>query len=278
MDMKIFFLLLISLPVYSQTATSIYDEDTKTPIPYVNIWVVGENWGTIADENGRYLIDKLTLGDSITLSAMGYKNKTVSVLKNADTIYLKPQPILLNEVVIGRKKNKKIKIGTLKNKETLVADFTERGSAEGNFSITRYFSGDVIYEEMPFLTRVTVRAYSKYKNQYFAMAVRSVGENGKPDKLLNDAPILCLVKTGSGSLLKVDVSKLNIKIPANGFFITLEKFQKDAKMVDKSFGPFIVMCKNNNNKDTFVWRYKNGYWLWDYFNNQEIAMEIEIGN
>ena len=92
------------------------DADTKMPLPFVNIGIIGEGIGTISDSNGYFIMELPTksLGDDLTFSYMGYKSQKINIIDLRDSlnkIFLKESTIVLNEVSVysNKIKTKKIK-------------------------------------------------------------------------------------------------------------------------------------------------------------------------
>jgi len=105
-----FLLLLIPFLVCSQEQTAkglVLDEDTKQPIPYVNISILESQIGTSSDYDGSYslTIEAVDLEKEIKLSSLGYKDTTflVSNFLKLETIKLKPIAEMLDEVLISDK-------------------------------------------------------------------------------------------------------------------------------------------------------------------------------
>lgn len=81
----ILFFLTISL-VYPQSGSvKGIVTDGASPIPSVNILIVGENYGTITDINGNYILSSIPIGEyELRFSIVGYETKfiDVSILSN----------------------------------------------------------------------------------------------------------------------------------------------------------------------------------------------------
>lgn len=45
-------IVLFSTGLFSQVTGKVINEETKEPIPYVNIWLQGQDQGTTSPENG----------------------------------------------------------------------------------------------------------------------------------------------------------------------------------------------------------------------------------
>jgi hypothetical protein len=111
--LSLFFFLLINLSVYSQVNISIVDKSTNENIPFVTI-AFGNDDGVYTNENGQFNLE-LIKTNSIIVSALGYKTRTIIIntIKN-NTIFLEPDNVLLEEVLISNKK-KKFKIKKAKS-------------------------------------------------------------------------------------------------------------------------------------------------------------------
>jgi len=102
--MCLLLLAFTSHSALSQIKATVLDSTTKKPIPYVNVWVEGENNGTSCDKTGSFTLD-INTDKTITLSAVGYQKKNIKTIDITDLIYMKPQAIELNELVINKSKN-----------------------------------------------------------------------------------------------------------------------------------------------------------------------------
>ena len=114
--MKLGFLIILNLswfPVYSQLVTGkIVDADTKNPIGYVNIGVVGGYKGTVCDNDGSFSLNLSQQNDFDTLriSIIGYYpiSFTVGDFKKIFqqnlgglVIELSKKAIVLKEVIVS---------------------------------------------------------------------------------------------------------------------------------------------------------------------------------
>jgi hypothetical protein len=110
--------LSLLLPgVQAQTGEGFYiisgivkNSKNKKQVEYVNVSALGTNIGTISNEDGEFtlkLSDSLQVRE-IEFSCIGYYNMRISVSKNekpAQTFYLTPQSIQLNEIEVVSWKN-----------------------------------------------------------------------------------------------------------------------------------------------------------------------------
>jgi CarboxypepD_reg-like domain len=113
-----FFLILVFVALNSPYGYShdglILDQNTRQPLAFVNIGIPGKNIGTVSLINGYYSIDfQGYINDTIRFSMVGYEAREISIKHLPDTIFLKPDNTLLEEVLV---RSKKLRKGFLGNK------------------------------------------------------------------------------------------------------------------------------------------------------------------
>ena len=109
---------------YTTLKATILDQNTQTPIPFVNVGFIGKGIGSVTDAQGyfelTYLTDKMEGSDVIQFSMIGFKTKQIpirfisSLLSKKNTITLIPERYSLEEVVLGNTKLQNTTIGNLK--------------------------------------------------------------------------------------------------------------------------------------------------------------------
>ena len=95
--------LLLCLPLVARTQEVkgiIADRNTKTPIPYATVITAGQY--AIANDQGQFKIypNPYNINDSIAVQIMGYLDFKAPIGSLKDTLYLDPNPIALNEVIL----------------------------------------------------------------------------------------------------------------------------------------------------------------------------------
>ncbi len=76
---SLLFIVLVSISVFSQNITvKLIDANTKKPIPYANI-KTGVYSGVISNEEGYFTLHDIQNDSQITISCLGYKNRTLSI-------------------------------------------------------------------------------------------------------------------------------------------------------------------------------------------------------
>lgn len=137
---------LVSMCINAQTNYSgvIVDEYSKEVIPYVNIGFYEKNYGTISQENGRFMqkIPEDFINDTLYFSSIGYELKKVPVknLIEGDFVYLSRKTYELNSVTIRPQSYKEEVKGRTSDKGiTLIFEPSHKGSLSGA-EIGRSFS------------------------------------------------------------------------------------------------------------------------------------------
>lgn len=215
-------IVLIFLVIYTTTAAQIkatvIDSITREPVPYVNIWVEGEDIGTTSDENGRFElnIDKFK---SLHFSAVGYVNKQITYGNLTAIVSIHPSITVLEEVVIT--KGKRIK-------ERIINPIEE--AAPNNYFIKHdtlpTMLGLIVpyepeYESTPYITKLRFVASSHSKRGMFNVRIYTMSEEGTPKEILNSKNLLIKTKKGR-QIVEVDLSGANLKIPEDGIVIAAE--------------------------------------------------------
>ena len=117
-----FFIYLLFSNVLLGQITGVCINEKREAIPYVNISVKGEGIGTVSDENGEFKLEyiKTLKSDTLRFSHLGYNSLDLDINQIKNTIILKENNELLEEVVIaGNTKFKTKEVGTI-NKSELI--------------------------------------------------------------------------------------------------------------------------------------------------------------
>ncbi|MCH1518105.1 MAG: TonB-dependent receptor [Flavobacteriaceae bacterium] len=82
-------------------AGTVYDNETKTPIPGATIMVQGTNNGTTTDFDGNFILNNVSGNDVLIISYLGFESKTLKVNENdLSLIYLDESAEMLDEIVV----------------------------------------------------------------------------------------------------------------------------------------------------------------------------------
>ncbi|MFN7118593.1 MAG: carboxypeptidase-like regulatory domain-containing protein [Saprospiraceae bacterium] len=114
---KLFLVLIIGIStgsLFSQTYTlsgSVVNSESARPIPFATLYLVQQEKGTYANEEGKFIVTFDAAPDQLIISAVGYQSDTIMVnAANVEdlTIVLKPTDYVLETVeIIGERKQLK---------------------------------------------------------------------------------------------------------------------------------------------------------------------------
>jgi len=212
----IFFLL--TFKAQAQSIKTVRDSLTNEPIPYVNIWVDNEMIGTTSDENGKYHFVKNPNDRIIVFSSIGYKTRKVQYKDNLTSIYLTPDIIQFNEIVVtADRKGTKRKIGDFK--KSIVRYFFACGGHP--YMVGKFFPYNESFVNTPYLGQIEVLTLSQIENANFNVRLYTMNESGMPDKLIFNENILSIAKKGT-NLTTVDISDKLIEVPNTGILVAIE--------------------------------------------------------
>ena len=115
------------MEAYSQTTVkgTILDAETSLPIPYVNIGITQLRKGTVSDSNGKFTLGYNSKSDSVTISAIGYftRKMTVQDIFKSREISLVPKVYQVEDIVVYAKTlgDEKILGNKIKKKEQSIS-------------------------------------------------------------------------------------------------------------------------------------------------------------
>lgn len=144
----LFLALICSLTSFAQYETTIeaklLDKKTNQPISYANIGFFEKSIGTVSDANGDfkliYIDDAIGDADELQVSALGYQTLKVSkkqferYLINSNKIYLQPEPLALDEVVISNDKKVQVRLGSNDNSSDLMGYWKDKKALGGELA------------------------------------------------------------------------------------------------------------------------------------------------
>lgn len=147
---SLFFLLflLIAAVTNAQQATEVFgriiDSESKQPLEYVNVRMVGTPKATLSDFSGMYRLRTTEKIDSISFSYLGYKTRTVKIKRGVTqelNIEMGSDDLLLTEITVKAGKKKKRVIDTTANYvfyQVLKHKEQNRSQSLENFSYQNY--------------------------------------------------------------------------------------------------------------------------------------------
>ncbi len=225
----LFLALICSLTCFAQYETTIeaklLDKKTNQPIPYANIGFFEKSIGTVSDANGDfkllYLDDAIGNTDELQVSALGYQTLKVSkkqferYLVNTNKIYLRPEPLALDAVVITNDKKVQVRLGSNDNSSDLMGYWKDKKALGGELATKIKIRKDN--------TQLLDFKFNVLENASDSIKVRvNIYEykRGKPHKKISSQNIFHTISKKSG-LEVIDLKPYNIFV-SDDVVISLE--------------------------------------------------------
>lgn len=242
------FLSILSFESIAQYKFSgqILNQDSKKPIAYVNVGIVGKPIGTVSSVNGKFElnISSSSENDILKMSMLGFEPKSYMVsdlIKMADSaiFYLKPSPTTLNEVVVVLGKEKKIKA---KKSNISVGFYSGKLGGE----LGKY----IINDEEKILTEFVFNVKENLNDSLILrLNFYDVDTNKMPTKKINTQNIYIDVRNLQGEI-SVDLEPFAITVLSN-FVVTLEWIEDKNK----------IMFNALNTGDLYIRSSSQGLWV-----------------
>jgi len=230
---------LLWLAVHSQSVSGkIIDADSKNPLEYVNIGVVGKNKGTVCDRNGLFSLDlpEHFDEDTIRISVIGFRPVSYKV-KYFKRVYqesigglvigLVKQEIVLSEAFVASREFEEKQIGSkgrLGTIEFQSAKDTTLGGEIGTVIKVKKANG--------FLQDINIVIKSNNYDDSILFRINIYSMNGKlPGENILKEPIYASTKIKEG-ILSVNLEKHNIYVE-DDFLAAIEWI---GKMGEKTIG------------------------------------------
>lgn len=272
---KYFLIILFSCLGYSQDRIRVLNAQTSEPVSYANVWK--ENKIFTATDSLGYFISNQKNNVNYKITAIGYNEKYIN---STDSIILiVPKENLLQEVKIYNPKYLHTeKYGNAK-KATFVGVNFDATTPE----FIKFIPNESKKNEMKFINFISFYTNTSSKKRKINIIFYSVGQDGKPNKNINDENVICILKKGK-TLNKIDLKKMKIILPKEGIFIGIQHLLIEDNRYystinnpnEKSFcyEPFLSSTENPIKYDS--WNMQNG--LWEINKWFSLNLEVEISD
>lgn len=272
----------------------VQNSETQLPIPYTNIWIVGENIGTTSDENGQFILEHIDSQKTIVFSGIGYQTLEIMLSKGNHTVTLSPQNIVLPEALVTAEKAvKTTKLGGYKKSKI---NFYFGSNAQPVIR-ARYFPFDIAHENT-LIKEVSIHTRSEVKDARFHVRLYAADEQGQPGAFLHDKVIKGIAKKGNQAT-SINLSTLDLTFPKEGVFVAIEwliieqnqywtkgkDVETGQKTKEIAYAPLFGIVTSEQNENS--WIFENGQWQKvernpDYLGKKErnkfsvVAMEMVL--
>lgn len=230
----ILYLLFLDTSVLGQNVTGqVIDTNTKEPIPYVNIGIIGKNIGTVSDAYGNFKLsvtDALA-SDSLRFSMVSYEAKTFAITDVRrfgipKSIALNERHIELREVIVSGEMASQITLG-LARKHCYPIPLYKGASSNLAFPQagyrheigTRFPNNELIY-----LDSIQINlAASNVDTLPLRLNIYEI-KNETINNILAEPIYISLTKKEAESYPIIDLTKYQIEVKSD-FLVTIENYK-----------------------------------------------------
>jgi hypothetical protein len=218
----ILFLLSSNVLLFGQSISGIvFETNSKIPVAYVNIGIVGKDIGTVSDQNGKYTlqINPKYYNDTLKFSCIGYRTYSVKVSDfvkmNETNVKLEKRVYNMPEVVVRPKTLKQKTLGITTKNKAIAGCFMD--------SIHGYEVGVLMKNKnRAFLKEVNLNIiYCTYDTIFYRINIYKALGNMQFENILTN-PIY--IKSSKQELKKkviINLRPYNISVEGN-FLVTFE--------------------------------------------------------
>lgn len=213
--------------------TKITDKETQYPVSYATI-SFGDGQGLFADEEGVFIFTKKLYPDvdSLHISALGFKELSLTTTDLPKTIEMEAEANKLDEVIINVTLGRKFKKETIK--PYLDDDYYKCWLPTIESEIAVYFPNEndklkkittvlfpITLESKDWKKRKRANADKRKFSTLFKVKFYK-NNNGTPGDVMTYSNIVFRATETDGDEFELDVSEHDLFIPDNGFFVSLQ--------------------------------------------------------
>jgi hypothetical protein len=213
---KIFYLLLLLLPVAIQAQIKVFlkDRDTDKPIQYANVWK--DNLIAVSSDSlGIFYLREIDSMAQYKISAIGYETLDSLRIAEISTILMAKGTIALEDILVKPKKvTENLKLGKSKTGDLVVVGVMGKEISQ----VAKYFPNTK--KQAFYLNKFKFKSINEDNNNVVSIIIYSVGPDGQPWVALNTQNIVCHLKKGHHTT-EVDLKNLNIPFWPEGVFVTV---------------------------------------------------------
>jgi len=215
--------IIYNVTLFAQNYTGqIFNAETKQPISYASIGIIGKSLGTISDANGVFHIniDKKSNNDTITICLLGYKSTSykcsdfASKNEGSKKYFLEEVIYNLPEAIIRPKNYISETVGNLGDKNTSISFEITDTLGETGAEVGTYIN---IKQKLVLIDSI---GFGIAENDYDSIIFRIniyKGDNKKASESITKKPIYVTVKKGVNKDFNLDIRRYNISV--DGDFI-----------------------------------------------------------
>ncbi|MCF8237349.1 MAG: carboxypeptidase-like regulatory domain-containing protein [Saprospiraceae bacterium] len=223
LSVLLMFLAFVQVMKAQMLSGLVLDNDSSTPLAYVNIGVVGLGVGTVSNEDGRYTLLVSNLDDDALLrfSILGYQSVDLSLKAVrsepdlASSIRLTPVALDLPPITVNPKDYKERRVGNELSNHNFGAGFfyNDLGNELGTMV--------KIKARPAFIDQINLHlAWCKYDTIFYRLNIYRV-DHGEPVERIYSSPLIIDYRDHQGHDVFVDIAEEQIVV-YDDFMVSLE--------------------------------------------------------
>lgn len=207
---------------FGQTITGIlFNSESRQPIEFANIGIVGKNVGTVTDVNGRFNfhVDPKYDNDTTLFSIIGYKTRLIKIAdlrkQNENIVLLDEKTYELTELIIKPKIFKQRTLGVTTKFKGFTAGFEDNKLGYELGALMRI-------KKTAFIRNVNINiAHCSYDTIFYRLNIYKVKGEMDFENILREPIYIEMTKEEVKDQIQVDLQSKNIVVDGD-FLITLE--------------------------------------------------------
>jgi hypothetical protein len=209
-------LILQNLALFAQKTIkcTIVDSQTNQGIPYASIGILGRKIGTIADENGSFVLrldrNSALETNPLIISSIGYESVSYRISKIKNTVSLNRQNKLIDTIAKPNTFEQK-NIGRIAEKGVGSLSFHNIHDKNNDDKLGREIGAILNLKGRGYLTKINFYiGQNEFDKVKFRLNIYNVKNNYPKDLIINDE-ILTELSQNQKGWVKIDVSKYKIR-------------------------------------------------------------------
>ncbi|RAK69961.1 carboxypeptidase-like regulatory domain-containing protein [Hymenobacter edaphi] len=211
---------------------------TGQPVPFATLGVPRRGLGTVADEQGRYVLRLPSLADTVIVTSVGFSREVVppaALAAGQREVRLRPEPTTLQTVQIAHRPVRPATLGRTQDK----GDVRWMAGSSGQETVDNEWGwelGAVLTPKAPSLLEEfhLFLFDNTYDHLRFRLNLYTL-ENGRPGKALLSQDVQLTTGRWQKGWLTVDLRPYHIALPAQPVVATVQWLQSETSKPENKY-------------------------------------------